>query len=232
VTHVATTAIDLGGNDYANHLIGNYGANYLNGGGGADLLTGLNGNDTYVIDNAGDQVEEQAGFGNDAVLTFVSWTLGVGQEVEVLSTAFQGGTGAIDLNGNNLAQTIYGNNGANVLNGGGGNDTLFGFGGADVFAFTTALGAGNVDVIADMSSGSDRIALDDAIFTALGGLGALNASAFVTGTAAADGDDRIVYNSATGALLYDADGNGAIAAVQFATLQTGLAMTAADFVVI
>jgi Ca2+-binding RTX toxin-like protein len=231
VVHTATTAIDLGGNDYANHLVGNYGNNYLNGGGGADLLTGLNGNDTYVIDNAGDLVEEQAGFGSDAVLSFVSYTLAANQEVETLSTTFHAGTGAIDLTGNNLAQTIIGNNGANVLNGGAGNDTLLGNGGADIFAFTTALGASNVDAIADFAVVDDTIRLDDAVFTALG-LGTLGANAFVTGTQAGDADDRIIYNSATGALYYDADGSGAGAMVQFATLSTGLAMTAADFVVV
>ena len=38
--------------------------------------------------------------------------------------------------------------------------------------------------------------------------------------------------AATGQLFYDADGNGAGAAVQFATLATGLALTASDFQVI
>jgi Ca2+-binding RTX toxin-like protein len=48
----------------------------------------------------------------------------------------------------------------------------------------------------------------------------------------ADSNDFIVYNTVTGALLYDADGNGAVAAVQIATLAGGLALTNADFVVI
>ena len=37
-------------------------------------------------------------------------------------------------------------------------------------------------------------------------------------------------NTDSGALFFDADGSGAGARVQFATLGTGLALTAADFV--
>ena len=62
--------------------------------------------------------------------------------------------------------------------------------------------------------------------------GALSANAFVIGSGAAEADDRIIYDSATGALYYDADGNGAGAAVQFATMSPGLAMTASEFVVL
>ena len=57
-------------------------------------------------------------------------------------------------------------------------------------------------------------------------------AAYFIGAAAADASDRIVYNNATGALSYDADGNGAGAAVQFATLTAGLALTNNDFVVV
>ncbi len=42
-------------------------------------------------------------------------------------------------------------------------------------------------------------------------------------------NDHVIYNPATGALIYDADGNGAGAAVQFATLAHNLALTNADF---
>ncbi|HYI47238.1 MAG TPA: hypothetical protein VEX35_02125, partial [Allosphingosinicella sp.] len=62
--------------------------------------------------------------------------------------------------------------------------------------------------------------------------GSLPAGAFVTGSAAGDADDRIIYNGATGQLYFDADGNGAGAAVQFATLSPGLALTGSDFFVI
>jgi serralysin len=109
---------------------------------------------------------------------------------------------------------------------------LIGLGGADTFAFTSALGANNVDAINDFVSGTDKVALDDAVFTAIGGLGTLNPNAFFAGAAAHDSDDRIIYNSATGQLFYDADGNGAGAAVLFATLQNLPVLTASDFTVI
>ncbi len=36
----------------------------MNGGAGADILIGGAGNDTYVVDNAGDVVDEGDGLGN------------------------------------------------------------------------------------------------------------------------------------------------------------------------
>ena len=64
------------------------------------------------------------------------------------------------------------------------------------------------------------------------GLGTLNSNAFFAGTAAHDADDRIIYDQASGNLYYDADGNGAGAALLFATLQGAPALTAGDFTVI
>ena len=55
---------------------------------------------------------------------------------------------------------------------------------------------------------------------------------FWTGSNAADAEDRIIYKKSTGALYYDADGTGAKAAVQIATLKKGLALTVSDFFVI
>jgi VCBS repeat-containing protein len=228
----ATTAMSLAGNTFGQTIYGNAGANFLDGGGGTDTLIGLAGNDVYVVDSASDYVAESLGGGRDVVYAKVSYSLGVGQEVEILSAVSQSAATAIDLTGNNLANELYGNAGANTLNGGAGADYLMGYGGADTFAFTTALGGGNVDAIGDFTAGTDKIALDDAVFTAIGGLGALNANAFFAGTAAHDADDRIVYDQTTGNLYYDADGNGAGAAVLFANLQTHPVITASDFQVI
>ena len=56
--------------------------------------------------------------------------------------------------------------------------------------------------------------------------------AFRAGTAALDADDRIIYDAATGQLWYDADGNGAGAAVHFADVTPGTTVTNADFYVL
>jgi VCBS repeat-containing protein len=226
-----TGAMNLTGNDLNQTIVGNDGVNLLHGGGGVDVLIGYGGNDIYYTDVAATQVVEGVGGGNDQLYTSVSYVLGAGAEVELLSANDSAATAAINLTGSSSGQLVLGNAGANVLDGKGGADTLVGYGGADTFAFTSALGAGNVDVIADFVSGTDKIALDDAVFTALG-LGALSANAFVIGSAALDADDRIIYNSSNGALYYDADGAGGQAAVQFATLSGAPALTASDFTVI
>jgi Ca2+-binding RTX toxin-like protein len=225
-----TGAINLTGNEYGNVILGNEGANILNGAGGADLLVGYGGNDTYFLDTAADLVAEGAGAGFDAIYTSASYVLGAGVSVEWLSADAAYGTGSINLTGNELTNIILGNAGANVLDGGGAADLIYGYGGADSFAFTTALSGDNVDLIGDFAGGVDKIALDDAIFTALGG--ALNPNAFVLGTAAAGAEDRIIYNSANGQLFYDADGTGDGAQILFAVLTNHASLSASDFQVI
>ncbi len=227
-----TSAFTLSGNALAQEIYGNNGDNIFGGGGGADYIVGYGGDDTYYVSSGLETIVENAGQGRDVVYTFKNYALTAGSSIEVLSATSFGDTNAINLTGNELAQEIYGNNGANVLNGLGGNDALIGFGGADTFAFTTVLGAGNVDRIADFVHGTDKIALDDAIFTQLGGLGGLNPGAFVTGTSAQDADDRIIYNANTGQLFFDADGSGTGTAVLFATVADAVNLSASDFMVI
>ena len=224
-------AINLTGNEQDNAIYGSVGANILRGGGGSDVMVGFAADDSYYVDSAGDTVFEAAGEGHDVVYASADYVLAAGSHVEVLLAEFQSSGAAISLTGNDLANSIFGSVGDNVLNGGAGADVLTSFAGADTFAFTTALGGGNVDFLTDMAVGVDRIALDDAMFAGLAP-GALAAGAFRTGSSAQDADDRIVYDAATGALYFDADGNGAGAAVQFAMLQTGLSLTAGDFTVI
>ena len=92
-------------------------------------------------------------------------------------------------------------------------DRLSGGGSRDAFVFDSALGAGNVDRITDFSP-RDTIRLSHVVFTAIGAT--LDAAEFHVGAHAADGDDHIIYDRATGALAYDPDGAGGTAEVEFA----------------
>jgi serralysin len=229
----STATFNLTGNYLGNTIFGSAGQNTLIGGGGADTLVGFGGDDFYRVEDILDQVTETAGNGFDRVYAdTASYTLPAGSYVELLAAIDPASTSAMNLAGNAFANEVYGNAGANVIDGRGGTDLLYGYGGADTFAFTTAYDAGDVDTIGDFTAGTDKIGLDDAIFPFVGGPGALNPNAFVVGNAAADADDRVIYNNMTGQLFYDADGNGAGAAVLFATLTGAPTLAASDFVVI
>jgi Ca2+-binding RTX toxin-like protein len=157
--------------------------------------------------------------------------------------ALAGGNGVDRLDGGTENDTLTGNGGGDILVGGAGSDTLFGGLGVDVltgganndfFVFNTALNAStNRDIIADFNHVADTIKLENAVFTKLGaGVHALSSAFFRIGTHALDANDYIVYNSTNGALYYDNDGNGAHAAIQFASLSGHPAIAYNDFTVI
>jgi Ca2+-binding RTX toxin-like protein len=134
---------------------------------------------------------------------------------------------------------LVGGQNADNLDGQTGNDELLGGGGNDNFNFQydgthTSVSDYGVDRILDMNaSGNDTIQLDDFLFSGIGtGTTGLNANAFNLNGGVVDANDRVIYDQATGALLYDADGSGAGAAVLFAQLDAGTALTLSDFQVI
>ncbi|HZX26398.1 MAG TPA: choice-of-anchor L domain-containing protein [Telluria sp.] len=248
-TAAADQLFGLGGNDT---LSGAAGDDLLDGGAGSDSMLGGAGNDRYVVDAATDKVIEtttatsktDAG-GTDTVEASVSWTLGNYVENLVLT-----GTAALNGSGNALANSLTGNGAANalsglagndildggagndLLNGGAGSDALTGGSGADVFRFDSAPGVG-VDTLVDFAGGVDSIQLENAVFkklTAPGALSAANFRASADGTAG-DANDYVLYNTSSGALLYDADGSGKGAAIQIATLVGHPDLAAADLIV-
>lgn len=143
----------------------------------------------------------------------------------------EGDTGNDALWGGSGADTLLGADGRDTLNGGPGMDVLTGGAGADAFVFDASLVPENVDRITDFSVVDDTIRLENAVFDRLAA-GTLPAAAFHIGTGASDAADRVIYDSGSGALFYDADGTGAGASVQFTQLSTGLALQASDFLVI
>jgi Ca2+-binding RTX toxin-like protein len=141
------------------------------------------------------------------------------------------GRGGIDIiDGGSGNDKLYGEGGNDILIGGLGQDTMVGGRGYDIFGFDTRPSSSNIDVIDDFSVKYESILLDKKIFKVpADSKGYLRSSAFWTGSAAHDSNDRIIYDKSTGALYYDADGTGSKAAVQFAQLDANLRLTYKDF---
>jgi VCBS repeat-containing protein len=138
------------------------------------------------------------------------------------------------LSGGGGNDTIHGGSGRDVLIGGKGHDVLRGGTGDDFFVFADRPLARHADTIGDFRHDHDTLVLEAADFRGLG-WGGLKAKAFHAAdgaTKAHDASDRIVYDSASGQLYYDADGRGGHAAVHFATLEHAPKLDAGDFLIV
>ncbi|SIR39768.1 Hemolysin-type calcium-binding repeat-containing protein [Aromatoleum tolulyticum] len=208
----------LGGSGKDNIKAG-AGNDLIDGGADADNMAGGAGDDTYVVDNAKDKIVEKAGEGSDTVESSSDFTLAKLVNVENITLT---GSADSDATGNAGANVLNGNEGANVLTGGAG---------ADIFVFDNF---GGVDTITDFVHGTDTIAFDNSVFTALTTDGDLAAGNFVSGAGAValDADDFLVFDSTSGALYYDADGNAAGAAVLIANVNVGSGLASDDITVI
>lgn len=231
-----------GGNDI---LIGELGNDILIGGLGADKLVGGLGTDTasYEFATAGLTVYlskpvtntgEAAGDSYSSIENIKGSSFNDKLYADGLSNTIFAGAGNDYLSGGSGNDVLKGEIGNDTINGGAGADTLAGGSGSDIFVFSIALGSTNVDRITDFSVPSDSVRLDNAVFTKLVATGGLAVSAFAANTTglATDKYDRIIYETDTGKLFYDADGSGTGNAVQFATLTAGLSMSAADFFIV
>ncbi len=143
-----------------------------------------------------------------------------------------GDSGDDSIAGGTGNDTIYGDGGNDWIEGGPGNDSLSGGAGQDSYAFRE-FGAANADSVANFATGWDNIQLDVAAFTNIGATGRLapGDARFYAAPGAMEGHapaDRIIYNTSTGQLFYDADGNGPGTAQLIATLQGAPGITATD----
>ncbi len=182
---------DVYGDAGTDWLYGGTGNDRLDGGAGADALYGGSGDDTYVVDDAGDTVNESAGGvdtgGTDLVEAYVSYVLPTFVEnMKVVAATSTIGTGnALDnaLTGNGLANTLYGVGGSDRLFGLEGNDTLFGGDGDDTIEGNSGNdvmngGAGDDSYFVD--SVSDIVSeLTDAL-TDAGGRDSISSSVTIT----------------------------------------------------
>jgi Ca2+-binding RTX toxin-like protein len=211
----------------------------ISGGYGDDNITVTMNNSKFFINLKGDESTNNVLDGNDRITLLGNYqnsivALGGGNDTFIGgkgSDNVSGGTGNDILFGWGGNDNLAGNNGNDTLTGGAGNDNLTGGSGQDWFTFSSP-GGDRSDRITDFNSTDDTIGVDDAGFG--GGLvaGTLLASQFVLGTAAKDTSDRFIYNQSTGALFFDADGTGANAQTQIATLTTKSVVSFNDIVVI
>lgn len=217
---------NLNGSDFSDVLAGNGGANTINGGGGkdridgglgADKVNGGSGNDS-IKGGGGDDPSLNGEAGNDSI------DGGGGND------AVDGGANKDTLNGNDDNDTLNGGIGNDNLRGGSGNDRLIAGPGNDVQTGGTGL---DTFVFTDDSEGNDRIddwvAADDQIeivASEFGGAlaaGPLPANRLVVSAAPAGTIDigQFLYNTVTGQLSWDSDGNGPAGAVAVVRLFNG-----------
>ena len=152
-------------------------------GNAAALIAGL-GNDTYVVDNTGDVVTENAGAGTDAVNSSITYTLTANVENLTLT-----GVAALNGTGNELNNTLTGNAAANTLDGGAGADAMIGGVGNDTYVVDNAGDA----VTENAGAGTDTVnsAINYILTTNVENL-------TLTGAAALNGTGNGLNNTLTG----------------------------------
>ena len=182
-------------------IFGDYFDDSLTGSAGRDILEGKWGNDV-LVGNAGNDVL-RGGVGNDTLL---------------------GGAGN---------DFLYGDVGDDTLTGGADNDT---FGLRATIQVDNVYGFG-VDTITDFVSGLDKIVFDFTVLNdgmsidglSIDTLSSADALVQGDGAVALDANDHFIFDTATGALYYDSDGNGANEALQLAILQGVTQLSVDDF---
>jgi serralysin len=228
----ASDNVILGGAG-ADTLVGAAGNDQISGGNGAaNTLLGGTGDDLFIVTTAGETIIEYTGEGTDTVHSFLT-VFYLPTNVENL--IYMGGGSTIAFAGIGSAASnqmtagfgadfLSGLEGDDILIGGSGADLLIGGTGADHFRYNG--GETGYDRIIDFEAGIDKIALSGAGFTRTATIDFVSSGAPVATSA----NSTFLYDVNTGIVSYDADGNGGGAAVQLAQLNTGLNLTASDFV--
>ncbi|HEY7598493.1 MAG TPA: hypothetical protein VH741_01100 [Candidatus Limnocylindrales bacterium] len=151
--------------------------------------------------------------------------------------SLSGAAGNDTLRGFAGRDTLNGGAGDDWLEGGTGIDSLTGGAGEDSFVFREAPTNSNFDRLLDFTSGTDTLCFDDAAYGSIGALGDFAAAddRFFAGAGAksgVDAEDRLVYDTSSGFLWYDADGSGAGGQLLVGVVQGAPALSAGDIAVI
>lgn len=164
---VGDAEIDGTGNSLSNVMEGNDAANLLDGGLGDDDLAGGLGDDSYVVDSAGDEVDESEGAGIDTILRKYETNFVLTDSVENLALLNNAVTGVGNvlnnaITGNDSDNDLMGLDGDDVLTGGAGNDYLDGGAGIDRLeggaGDDTYIVDDSNDVVAESSgNGADKV---------------------------------------------------------------------------
>ena len=203
-------------------IIKGYGT--LNGGSGDDVIVGggiLNG-----------------GTGNDIIKGYGLLFGGNGNDII---------TGYGALNGGNGNDIIRETGPVSRIDGGNGNDEIYinghetystnnitGGQGKDVFHFEYSGEQNNV--ITDFTKGVDKISLDSNVFSSLNEHGDIHNNietvSRLSGFMSVGEDTHLIYDDYTGSIYYDVDGAYTYNAVEILGVDTGLSITASDFIIV
>lgn len=223
-----------------NGLAGN---DLITGGAGDDVLSGDLGNDTLKggagidIINGGDGTGDTADFSDKTTAVAASLNGAYQITVTVGGAAEDKLIGIENLIGGSASDTLKGDALSNRLSGGTGSDSLTGGLGADQFVFNTALNAtANLDSITDFLTRSDKLVLDDAIFTRLAkGVSAANFVADTSDKLARytfSANHYLKFDTTTKTLFYDATGSDSSDAVAFVQLNSASTLVFSDILII
>jgi Ca2+-binding RTX toxin-like protein len=229
------------GGVFSDQIFAGAGNDFVNGGGNADHIEGGLGDDTLWGGFGRDEIH--GGGGNDDIYAnsaksapngllsiTTDWN---GVTDQAANPAKHGGiAGEISHGGDFAGDVMFGDAGNDHLHGDHGMDTMTGGAGSDHFVFDVVSLGSNHDVITDFSHHDDTIDLDNAVLAGLGGNGWLAPGKFFKGAHPHDASDRIIYNPATGMVLYDHDGKGGDPALALCKLAPHLPVTFQDFLVV
>jgi hypothetical protein len=243
-------------------LFGNAGDDGLYGGGGADFLLGGDGQDLFDGGGGFDAVfygdspssvtidlvapSANTGFAaGDSFLNIEAFLLT--EQGDVMRGRDDGGSGDIlyglgggdRLEGRDGFDWLLGGDGADTLNGGFGYDLFTGGAGADLFVFNNGFEGGAFalggEVITDFEAGVDRIAFVAAtsgFSPFIVGNNLFIAAGAPSGLLGTTTGPTLLYDSAAGALWFDANGSLAGGLHYLASLLGAPTMTAADFITV